>query len=144
VVLSLIATKPRHGYELIKSITETSGGAYSPSAGVIYPTLALLEDLGQVKVSVDTEQRKLHELTPEGRAFLEANRVSLAALESRLGTTRTPEVDAQIHKVRAAMDGLKQALRAALSAGPVSRERLEEIVATIEAAARVIDVKPTP
>jgi DNA-binding PadR family transcriptional regulator len=143
-MLSLIATKPRHGYELIKSITETSGGAYSPSAGVIYPTLALLEDLGQVKVSVDSEQRKLHEITAEGRAFLEANRVALAALESRLGATRTPEVDEQIHKVRDAMGSLKQALRATLSAGPVSRERLEEIVATIEAAARAIDVQPTP
>ncbi len=143
-MLSLIATRPRHGYELIKSITETSGGAYSPSAGVIYPTLALLEDLGQVKVSVDAEQRKLHEITAEGRAFLEANRVALAALESRLGATRTPEVDEQIHKVREAMGSLKQALRATLSAGPVSRERLEEIVATIEAAARAIDVQPTP
>ena len=46
VLLNLIAEKPRHGYELIKAIEEAAGGAYSPSPGVIYPTLTLLEELG--------------------------------------------------------------------------------------------------
>lgn len=45
VILHLIAEKPRHGYEIIKAIEEQVGGAYSPSLGVIYPTLTLLEEL---------------------------------------------------------------------------------------------------
>ena len=48
MILHLIAEKPRHGYELIKAIEERVGGAYSPSPGVIYPTLTLLEELGYV------------------------------------------------------------------------------------------------
>jgi hypothetical protein len=51
VILHLIADKPRHGYELIKAIEEQVAGAYSPSPGVIYPTLTLLEELGYVTVS---------------------------------------------------------------------------------------------
>jgi DNA-binding PadR family transcriptional regulator len=45
VILRLIAEKPRHGYEIIKAIEERVAGAYSPSPGVIYPTLTLLEEL---------------------------------------------------------------------------------------------------
>jgi hypothetical protein len=44
VVLALIAEQPRHGYELIKELEDRTGGANRPSPGVIYPTLALLED----------------------------------------------------------------------------------------------------
>ena len=51
VILHLIAEKPRHGYEIIKAIEEQVGGAYSPSPGVIYPTLTMLEELGHVTVS---------------------------------------------------------------------------------------------
>src|SRR5579863_4138546 len=39
VILKLISEAPRHGYEIIKAIEEKVGGAYSPSPGVIYPTL---------------------------------------------------------------------------------------------------------
>src|SRR5262245_41920153 len=51
VILDLIAEKPRHGYEIIKAIEEQVAGAYSPSPGVIYPTLTLLEELGYVTVA---------------------------------------------------------------------------------------------
>ncbi len=50
VLLQLIADKPSHGYELIKSIEERLGGTYSPSPGIVYPTLTLLEEMGYVSV----------------------------------------------------------------------------------------------
>src|SRR5476649_939310 len=42
VILQLVAEKPRYGYELIKAIEEKFGGVYTPSPGVVYPTLTLL------------------------------------------------------------------------------------------------------
>src|SRR5438128_1260199 len=39
VLLKLIADQPRHGYDLIQSIEEMTGGEYAPSPGVVYPTL---------------------------------------------------------------------------------------------------------
>jgi DNA-binding PadR family transcriptional regulator len=36
VLLRLIADQPRHGYDLIQSIEEMTGGAYAPSPGVVY------------------------------------------------------------------------------------------------------------
>lgn len=136
VLLSLIAEKPRHGYDLIRAIAESTGGVYRPSPGVVYPTLTLLEDLGHVRTSLGEDQRRLHEITAEGRAFLEAHRVSLAGMQSRIPGRIPAEVEAQVREVRAAMEQLKQALRATLSAGPVDATRLARIVATIEQAAR--------
>ena len=51
VVLALIAERPRYGYEIIKEIEDRLGGGYSPSPGVIYPTLTLLEELGHATVA---------------------------------------------------------------------------------------------
>ena len=46
VILALIAEKPRYGYEIIKELGERVGGDYSPSPGVVYPTLTMLEEMG--------------------------------------------------------------------------------------------------
>ena len=43
-LLSLLADKPMHGYDLIRELEQRSGGAWRPSPGSIYPTLQLLED----------------------------------------------------------------------------------------------------
>ena len=51
VVLQLVAEQPRHGYEIIKEIESRVGGGYSPSPGVIYPTLTLLEEMGWLVVT---------------------------------------------------------------------------------------------
>ncbi len=69
LVLHLIGEAPRHGYELIKAVEDLTGGAYAPSPGVIYPTLTMLEDLGQAVVSVDGT-KKLYTITEAGLAAL--------------------------------------------------------------------------
>ena len=50
IIMSLLSDRPRHGYEIIKALEERVGGGYSPSPGVVYPTLTLLEELGQASV----------------------------------------------------------------------------------------------
>lgn len=83
VLLSLIAQKPRHGYELIKAIEEVFAGAYSPSPGVIYPTLTLLEEEGYIGGETQGS-RRLYSITREGSAFLDANRALVEAVEQRM------------------------------------------------------------
>src|ERR1700760_4608177 len=84
VILHLIAEKPRHGYEIIKEIEDQVGGAYSPSPGVIYPTLTLLEELGHTTVSPGDGAKKLYAITAEGRAYLAAYRPAVEALLARM------------------------------------------------------------
>jgi DNA-binding PadR family transcriptional regulator len=72
LVLDAIATQARHGYEIIQSVGEKSGGAYKPSPGVVYPTLQMLEELGHARL-VLREDRKVYEITDAGRKELLAH-----------------------------------------------------------------------
>src|SRR6478752_8297693 len=75
VLLKLIAEsdEPRHGYDLIRAIEDMTGGEYSPSPGVVYPTLTLLQDMGFIDEAVGEGPRKPFQITEEGRAHLEEN-----------------------------------------------------------------------
>ena len=47
-VLALLAEAPMHGYQIIQELATRSDGAWTPSAGSVYPTLQLLADEGLV------------------------------------------------------------------------------------------------
>src|SRR5260370_16275916 len=90
VLLQMIAEKPRHGYELIKAIEDKLGGMYSPSPGVIYPTLTLLEELGYLQSETAGGTKKLYSITEEGTAFLTPNRAAVDAIFSRVPPPSEP------------------------------------------------------
>lgn len=73
IALSLIADGPRHGYDIIKALEELSSGIYSPSPGVVYPTLTFLEEAGYA-TSTTEGNKKVFAITDAGRAHLEENR----------------------------------------------------------------------
>ena len=73
MLLTLLAERPSHGYELIKALDARSNGFYSPSPGMVYPALTYLEELGYVSVTLESN-RKRYELSPEGRAYLDTHR----------------------------------------------------------------------
>jgi DNA-binding PadR family transcriptional regulator len=83
VALALIAQAPRHGYEIIKLVEEKTADWYSPSPGIVYPTLTFLEEAGYVTASTEGS-KKLYTITAEGRAYLEANRDLADAVLDRL------------------------------------------------------------
>jgi DNA-binding PadR family transcriptional regulator len=66
-VLSLLAERPMHGYQIINEISERSGGSWKPSAGSVYPTLQLLADEGLIEAE-EQNGRKTYSLTEAGRA----------------------------------------------------------------------------
>ncbi len=139
VVLGLIAEKPRHGYEVIKAIEEALGGQYSPSPGVVYPTLTLLEELGQVEIQLCESNRKLYAVTEAGRAFLDTNKGAVDALFARMAETRAIHGDGPPPQIIRAMENLKTALRLKLAAGKPSEEAIRQAAAAIDAAALAIE-----
>jgi DNA-binding PadR family transcriptional regulator len=82
IALALIAEQPRHGYEIIKVLEDKTAGWYSPSPGVIYPTLTYLEEVGYVTAQSEGA-KKLYSITEEGRAHLEQNRDFVDAVLER-------------------------------------------------------------
>ena len=83
IALALIAEQPRHGYEIIKLLEDKTAGWYSPSPGIVYPTLTYLEEAGYVTVQAEGA-KKLYSITDEGRAYLEQNRSFVDAVLERL------------------------------------------------------------
>jgi DNA-binding PadR family transcriptional regulator len=121
LAIALIAEQPRHGYELIKLVEEKTSGAYSPSPGVVYPTLTFLEEAGFV--TAETEgAKKRYAITEEGRSYLEENRDIADIVLSRLAAigekfarrrrdfeTREEERGGLPQLVEAALDNLRGA-----------------------------------
>lgn len=66
-ILRLLAEAPMHGYQIIQELAARSEGAWSPSAGSVYPTLQLLADEGLI-TSEETAGKKVFSLTTAGDA----------------------------------------------------------------------------
>jgi DNA-binding PadR family transcriptional regulator len=84
LLLALIADKPSHGYDLIRTIEAKFGGTYAPSAGAIYPTLTLLEEQEFVVSNTETGGKKSYSATLAGRQFLAENSEQVKALMARI------------------------------------------------------------
>ncbi|MHB8529581.1 MAG: PadR family transcriptional regulator [Caulobacteraceae bacterium] len=138
VVLSLVAERPRHGYEIIKDIEEKVGGAYSPSPGVVYPTLTLLEELGLVTVEPAAGGKKLYRVTPEGETALTSEKPSLDAIFARMAAIHE-RFEGPSPRIRRAMGNLARSIGVRMSAGPVSAAQLDAMVEAIDAAARSVE-----
>ncbi|MGZ4689990.1 MAG: PadR family transcriptional regulator [Acidimicrobiia bacterium] len=65
-LLAVLAEGPGHGYDLMQTLEEKTGGAWRPSPGSVYPTLQLLEDEGLVR-SVERDGKRIFEINEAGR-----------------------------------------------------------------------------
>lgn len=138
VVLALIAEQPRHGYELIKEIEDRVAGTYTPSPGVIYPTLTLLEEMGHATVT-EEGGKKRYAITEEGTAFLEGNRPATDAAMARMEAFAADAGRGPDPQVVRAMENLKLALRLRMGRGPLSEEQARTVAAALDAAALAVE-----
>jgi DNA-binding PadR family transcriptional regulator len=138
VLLKLIGDQPRHGYELIKAVEDSVGGAYSPSPGVVYPTLTLLEELGYAK-GQEEGGKKLFTITPEGQAFLETQAAAVTALFERIEGVAAANGGRRSPQIMRAMENLRTALKLRLSGGPLDETQVQAVAAALDAAARAVE-----
>jgi DNA-binding PadR family transcriptional regulator len=139
VLLHLIAEKPRHGYELIKAIEEQFGGMYSPSPGVIYPTLTLLEELGYLRPETAEGPRKLYSITAEGTAFLAANRALVETILGRMAEFSRAYAGGPAPEIRRALRNLELALSIRLGKGPPDAAGVRAITEALDRVAGEIE-----
>jgi DNA-binding PadR family transcriptional regulator len=114
-LLALLESGPKHGYELIKALSERFGGTYSPSAGTIYPRLGKLEEEGLV--STRTEGRRTnYSITAAGLKELNSRRDELAGVEDDISASVRRLADTLRQDIRANMRGLRADLAATAEA----------------------------
>ena len=140
VLLHLIAQQPRHGYELIKAIEASVNGTYSPSAGVVYPTLTLLEEMGYIRVQegAGDSQRKSYEVTDTGREYLAEHEDAVTELLTRLATRRERSEDMPPQVMRA-LHNFKYAVHLRLAGEPLTSEQANAFAAILDAAAQQLE-----
>jgi DNA-binding PadR family transcriptional regulator len=138
LVLDLIATQPRHGYEIIKEIEEMLNGQYAPSPGIIYPTLTFLEETGLIAGETQGS-KKLYSITDEGRTALAENEESMQAVRSRIEASRMRSGNPPAPELMRAMENLRGAIRVRLGKGELTPESLATITAAIDRAAGEIE-----
>jgi len=97
LILALLKDRPRHGYEIIKSLDQLSNGFYVPSPGMVYPALTYLEEIGHSQLEAEGT-RKLYRITQAGLDHLEANRGRAEALLAQFKS-----VGERMERVRRAM-----------------------------------------
>ena len=78
LILSLVESQARHGYELSKLIEQRSGGAVSFRVASLYPLLYRLEKRGWIRgrwvEQAGQRRRRYYRLTEPGRKVLAAQR----------------------------------------------------------------------
>jgi DNA-binding PadR family transcriptional regulator len=128
VVLDLLNDKPRHGYEIIRALEERFHGFYTPSAGSVYPTLQLLEDMGYVK-SVEQDGKKVYTITEEGKKFLSEREETVDKIRGHMrewwGNANREELRDTMREWR---EVARQFAAKAHNMGPDKMTRIKEII----------------
>ena len=138
VILKLVADEPRHGYDIIKAIEENFGGTYSPSPGVVYPTLTLLEDQGFATVTPEGA-KKLYTATKEGLSFLETNKATVEALFARMDKARKTFGGGLAPEIRRALENFRTAFELRLDREALTPEAVTAIAKAIDDAAASVE-----
>jgi transcriptional regulator, PadR family len=135
VILELLTRSASHGYELIKEIENLTQGNYTPSPGVIYPTLDFLQDQAFITITEEENGRRKIAITVAGQRWLDENQEQMETIHARI---RARCVGFQLRKnpqMKRALDNFKAVLDLKVNQGELSDAQLKQIVGVIDRAA---------
>jgi DNA-binding PadR family transcriptional regulator len=138
LVLHAIEDAARHGYEIIQFIEDRTSGRYRPSPGVIYPTLQMLEEMGQARVE-EREGRKLYAITDEGKKELDAHRDSINDFYDRFGEEPWEAYADQLVDIFGEVKELFKVIRRGTRRGYITPDAMRAIRGVVEDAVRRIE-----
>ena len=129
VILQLLSERPAHGYEVIRALEERFGG-YTPSAGAVYPTLQMLEDMEYV-TSEQQGGKKVYSITDEGRRFLEEQKEVVEGIRQRTSSWwSNPHLRDEMHEMKHEMQDFARTMRHRGKAftNPETIRRIREVI----------------
>jgi PadR family transcriptional regulator PadR len=89
IVLSIVESRPRHGYEISKLIDERSNAQLSFHVASLYPLLYRLEERGWLQgkwvEKAGERRRRFYSLTAEGRRVLAQQRETWKSFVQAMG-----------------------------------------------------------
>ena len=95
LILSLVAPRERHGYDIARLFAQRSEGTVSFHAASLYPLLYRLEKRHWIKgrwvEKAGERRRRMYRLTPQGRDVLAAQRSSFQAFVDAINRILAPD-----------------------------------------------------
>ncbi|QLS04630.1 PadR family transcriptional regulator [Citrobacter freundii] len=135
VILDILTRDASHGYELIKAIETLTQGHYTPSPGVIYPTLDFLQDQELIVISEEEGGRKQITITAQGLQWLEENREHLALIHERVKARCVGFELRKNPQMKRALENFKAVLDLRVNHGDASDAQIKKIIGIIDRAA---------
>jgi DNA-binding PadR family transcriptional regulator len=131
VLLSLVQSTPRHGYEIMSELNRLFAPRYKASPGSIYPAIEALQAEGLID-GMPSEGRTVYSITQDGERALTDRAELLAALEYRLDVTLSQDDS---------LDVILTHFKARLSplSGRVDAEEAAEILEMAASAIELLD-----
>ena len=91
LILSVLASGNKHGYAIMRELEERSGGYFSMTAALLYPTLHQMEQDGLLtsawEESSGLRKRKVYSITPKGRDNLAKGQAEWQQFVEKLAST---------------------------------------------------------
>lgn len=138
VLLQLIEPAPRHGYDLIRELDSRTGGAYAPSPGIVYPTIAAMEEAGLLKAIASEGAKRLFGITDAGRSHLAEQQEAVTLALAKLDAVRASASQLDTGPVSRAMQNLGVVLDQRL-AETQEKQALFDIADLLDEVARKIE-----
>ncbi len=138
LILDAIVEQPRHGYEVIQTIEQRSGGAYKPSPGTIYPTLQMLTEMGLASAQPDGN-RTVYAITEDGKTLLEAHRDEVDEAYDRWQDDSGWADEVDFRELGRWAKRIRRSLGSAFRRGRLGAEQFKEIGEVLEGAAEKIE-----
>ncbi|ETX62357.1 PadR family transcriptional regulator [Citrobacter portucalensis] len=135
VILDILTRDASHGYELIKAIETLTQGNYTPSPGVIYPTLDFLQDQALITVSDEEGGRKQIAITAQGQQWLDENREHLEHIHERIKARCVGFELRKNPQMKRALENFKAVLDLRVNHGDTSDAQIKKIIGIIDRAA---------
>ena len=128
VILDLLKEKPRYGYEVIRALEERSHGFYTPSPGVVYPTLQMLEEMGYASAA-ERDGKKIYTITEDGINFLAEQKDFTDKVKSHMRRHWNPENIGMFAQMMAEFGELASMMgHRARHVAPEKIDRIREVV----------------
>lgn len=129
-ILSVLAVEPMNGYQIISQITERSGGAWRPSPGSVYPTIAQLEDEGLIEGDAEQGRRTLR-LTAAGERYIAENPHQIDGVWEPFGGSRAEDARPDYAALKPELGQVMNAIWQIATVG-TDRQRAEAIALVSE------------
>jgi DNA-binding PadR family transcriptional regulator len=129
IILNLVKDKPSHGYEIMRALEDSLHGFYTPSAGSVYPTLQMLEDMGYVG-SIERDGKKVYTITKEGKAFIDESKEVIDRIKGQMKDWSVPHKHDDFHGALQELGNLWRLIgRRTIRPGAEKWTRIREVIA---------------